>query len=219
MTDSYDPWELETGLLAEFDAVVDACYFATDAAYNDGATLLLNLDVTIPELGESNLRYPCGSGWEAADSGKRAIREDGGDRRTFNKKSGVGLLVQAAVDCGAGDVLRSRGTPLEATIWEGLRFHFKRVKINEGTQYETERPLPVAYLQGDSAPLATPQEQGSAVAAPSSGNKVAVAKLRNLAKKSNTHDEFIEAGLELADGDSELEAMVADPDWYEAARS
>jgi hypothetical protein len=226
--DEFDPFTPETGLIDDFDATVTSAFFTTDAAYNDGETLLLKLECETdnPEAPETILQYSCGNGWEAADNGKRAVREDG-KRRRFNQQSGVWKLVEAAMNAGAGDALRTRGTPMEASMWVGLKFHIKRVEMGEG-QYKTTRPLPVQFLgevgEGSNgsqapAPAATP-----AAAAPATNgagmSKVLEAKLKKLARDSATHEDFIAAAFDLdgVDGNADAERAVVDEDFFNAAK-
>lgn len=235
--DLFDPLQLESGLATEFDLTIDQATFCYDSSYKEGLCLLrLEGEALVDnEAVEFHQIYSCGPGWEPVDSGKRAAREDANDRRTFNKKSAVGTLITAASESGAGDVMRARRDPRTGAFWEGLRFHFRRMTLNQGTEYETERPLPVAFLGvvgqngAGAAAMAgegldpadapdAPVTGSPAAAGNGGGNKVAIAKLKVMAKKCDTHDDFIEAGLAVADGDPELENLVADPDWFAAAK-
>jgi hypothetical protein len=144
----FDPWELTSGLVDDADVAFKECSFGFRSDYNDGQTLLFMADAIIdgddgPE--ESELIFPCGNGWEATEKGAKAKREDG-KRKGFNKNSGYGLLISAATEVGAGDVLKGRGTPMEAAIWNGLVFHMKRKKISYGGDIgEKERLLPTEF--------------------------------------------------------------------------
>lgn len=228
-TDDLDLFTPETGLIDDFDFTVDSAWFTTDAAYNDGETLLLKLNgpTDNPDQPETTVQYSCGNGWEAADNGKQAVREDGKKRR-FNQSSGIWKLVEAAMNCGAEDVLRKRGNPMEASMWQGLKFHMKRVEQGEG-QFKTTRPLPVQFLgevgEGQaSAPSGTAPVTESAPA-PASTNgaglsKVLEVKLKKLAKESADHESFIVAAFELdgVDGNADAERAVVDEAWYLAAK-
>lgn len=225
--DEFDPFTPETGLIDDFDFTIASAYFTTDSAYNDGETLLLKLegDTDNTDIPETTLQYSCGNGWEAGDGGKVAVREDG-KRRRFNQQSGIWKLVEAAISCGAEDALRKRGTPMEASMWVGLKFHVKRVEQGEG-QFKTTRPLPVEFLgevgEGQAAPAATAQPAASAPASTSNGaglSKVLEAKLKKLARDSATHEDFIVAAFELdgVDGNADAERAVVDEAWYTAAK-
>jgi len=229
MTDEFDPFTPETGLIDDFDFTVDSSWFTTDASYNDGETLLLKLSgpTDNPENPEVTLQYSCGNGWEASDGGKVAVREDGKKRR-FNQSSGIWKLVEAAMEAGAGDVLRKRGTPMEASMWAGLKFHMKRVEQGEG-QYKTTRPLPVSFLgvAGEGSTGSAPASQAPAAtpSAPAATNgsglsKVLEVKLKKLARESASHEDFIAAAFDLdgVDGNADAERAVVDEDWFLAAK-
>jgi hypothetical protein len=224
MTDEFDPFTPETGLIDDFDFTVDSSWFTTDAAYNDGETLLLKLNgptdnVENPEV---TLQYSCGNGWEASDNGKVAVREDGKKRR-FNQGTGIWKLVEAAMNAGAGDVLRKRGTPMEASMWSGLKFHMKRIEQGEG-QYKATRPLPVSFLgvvgEG-SAPTAPAAAPAPAASNGSGLSKVLEAKLKKLARDSASHEDFIAAAFDLdgVDGNADAERAVVDEDFFNAAKA
>lgn len=228
--DLFDPFTAETGLIDDFDFTVESAYFTTDAAYNDGETLLLKLEGSTdnPEAPETTLQYSCGAGWEAADGGKRAVREDGKKRR-FNQQSGIWKLVDAAMEAGATDVLKARGTPMEASMWDGLRFHIKRVEMGEG-QYKTTRPLPVAFLgvvgEGQASAPSGAAPAGAPAPAPAASTngagmgKVLEVKLKKLARDCATHEDFIVAAFDLdgVDGNAEAERAVVDEAWFLAAK-
>lgn len=223
--DEFDPFSPETGLIDDFDFTITSAYFTTDSAYNDGETLLLKLEgqTDNPETPETTLQYSCGNGWEAEDNGKKAVREDG-KRRRFNQQSGIWKLVEAALNCGAEEALRKRGTPMEASMWVGLRFHIKRVEQGEG-QYKTTRPLPVQFLgEVGEGSASAPAPAAAATATPTSNgvglSKVLEVKLKKLAKESATHEDFIVAAFELdgVDGNADAERAVVDEAWYLAAR-
>lgn len=233
MPDEFDPFTPETGLIDDFDFAVDSAWFTTDAAYNDGETLLLKLNgpTDNPDQPETTLQYSCGNGWEASDGGKVAVREDGKKRR-FNQSSGIWKLVEAAMNAGAGDVLRSRGTPMEASMWSGLRFHMKRVEQGEG-QYKTTRPLPVQFLgvvgEGQASAGGAQAAGVGAGAAPAASSasangagmsKVLEAKLKKLARDSATHEDFIVAAFEMdgVDGNADAERAVVDEAFFNAAK-
>lgn len=223
--DAFDPFTAESGLIDDFDFTITEAWFTTDASYNSGETLLLKLsgNTDSADQPETTVQYSCGSGWEAEDGGKKAVREDG-KRRRFNQSSGVWKLVEAAMNCGAGEELRKRGTPMEASMWVGLRFHMKRVEQGEG-DFKTTRPLPVSFLgvvgEGSAPAAPAAPAPASAPAANGSGlSKVLEVKLKKLAKDSDTHEDFIVAAFELdgVDGNADAERVVVDEAWYAAAR-
>lgn len=227
--DEFDPWQLTSGLPDDFDFTINDSFFEFDPNYNDGQTLVLKLEgVGDGEVGEQTLMFPCGDGWETPDKGQTAQREDG-KRKGFNKSSGYGLLIGAAVECGAGDALRVKGSPMQAGIWRNERFHMKRSEIDYGGEIgKKERLLPTTYLGavGAGAAAAAPATQAAAqpaqaapagprkaepgevategVSAPSTAGEgmsatVKVALIK-LAKECESHDQFVERAYTEVDG-------------------
>lgn len=238
MTDTstkvFDPWEFSSGLVEEMTGTVKDAVFATDAEYNNGETLLLKLDVLAddPEVGEGGaitLLYPCGPGWVATDRGQHAARDDGKNKK-FNKASGLALLVASAVECGASDILKSRGTPLDASIWMGLKFDFTKkdfsFKGGDGVEVSYNRMLVSKfYGSGDATTAPTPAAGASSTTStPTTSNGGAPAadldvrvktKLKLLAKSirasNGEHDTFVErafAEVEGVNGDGAAEDAV-----------
>lgn len=230
MTDTntkvYDPWEFSSGLVEEMTATIKDAVFATDATYNDGNTLLLKLDVMaddveVGEGGAMTLLYPAGPGWVATDRGQHAAREDGKQKK-LNKSTGVALLVASAVECGAGDILKSRGTPLDAGIWIGLKFDFTNrnfsFKGSDGTDVAYSRMLISAFhgsadTTGGPTPAATANGASSTPTSPAATNGGTPAadldvrvktKLKLLAKSiraaNGEHDTFVERAFAEVDG-------------------
>lgn len=148
-----DPFQLGSGFLDDFDGEVKDQWFEFDPEYNDGETLVLKLEMLTDDEDEPETTqlYPCGDGWETDRDGKVAKREDG-RQKPFNRRSGVGLLIGAANESGATDVLRKRFEenglgPFHADWWQGLKFHWKRQEINYGGEIGTrERLLPEGFL-------------------------------------------------------------------------
>lgn len=226
----YDSYQLEQGLKPVYDMTIASSSFEYDANYNSGQTLCLILKGIDNDGDEQRVLYPCSPGWVPADGGARAVREDGAQNRTFNQSSGVGGLIAAALACGAP--LRERGPATSAAVWLGMAFRFERKVLNEGTDYKTTRALPIAFLgvgQPGSAPPAASVPPAAAPApgappvapaamAPGGIDKMTEMKLKAIAKRVATHDAFIEEGLALAENNPAVEAVLADPAWFEAAR-
>jgi hypothetical protein len=228
-----DTYDLESGLKPQFDITIQGAEFSYDAGYNSGQTLCLILTGVDSDGDEQRLLFPCSPGWQPGMGGQMAEREDGAQNRTFNQQSGIGTLIVAALQSGAP--LRDRGPATHASVWPGLSFRFERQVMNKGTQYETTRPLPTAFLGVGqtgapvAAPAAAPNVAAPAAppaataAMPTNGanglNPLVSAKLKAIAKSCETHDAFIEQGLAVANGDAAVEAILADPNWYAAARA
>lgn len=228
MSDGFDPWAFTSGLLDDVTVKVEDSFFAFDADYNDGETLLLKWEVSTDDDDQptATLMYPCGKGWEPKDKGAKAAREDG-KSKAFGKQSGIGQLASAAIEAGAGDVLRERGNPMEAAIWKGLSFHMKRKEIDYGGEIgKKERLLPTEFIQGASkssaskAKAAPVEDDGDADAETPAASSAPVlkgalkVKLMKLAKEHDDYDSFVEAAYELdgVDGNAAAEAAIDDQD-------
>jgi hypothetical protein len=230
--DTFDPWHFSSGLIDDCDITIREAYFAFDPNYQQGEALVLKMEVDTDDDDEpkSTLMFPCGKGWEPKDKGARAGREDG-RQKPFNKSSGIALLCAAAIETGAGDIIKDRGDPMQANIWEGLSFHMKRRRIDYGGEIgEIERLLPTEFhgdkskgakTGGGSKPAAsaasttkedTPADEPAAdVPALKGALKV---KLMKLAKECDDHDTFLEKAYETegVDGNPAAEAAVESPD-------
>lgn len=194
-----------------------------------------------PEIGESGKiteQYPVGKDWEPKDKGLRAAHNSG-KAKNLNKNGGVAQLCQAAVEAGAGETLQQRGGaegPLNAGIWKGLDFDFERKEYSGtfgGEKQTWARMLPVKY-HGETGSAPVPAQAPTQAAPPASvpvdesvsrivsgGTPAAVnggvspilrAKLINLAKEAQTHDQFMEVafGVDGVMGNNEVEQAVAD---------
>lgn len=144
---TYDPFATSSGLSDIIQGVITDAWFGTDNNYNDGQSTVLKLTVNDPELGEQELMFPCGGGWEAGDGGETVHHPAGA--RNYNKQSGCGLMLDSAMANGLGDTLRATGhTPFEAALWKGLDLVFERkefeFKTKDGETHSYHRMLPVA---------------------------------------------------------------------------
>lgn len=225
MPDNYGTWGTETGLLDDYDFVIEHAQFATDARYNDGATLLLQLEGTATtEDGETieghTVMVPCGSGWESRDGGATAVHPAG--KTKFNRSSFLGKIVDRCIkDFGIADVLMPRGEPTQAKTWEGLAFHFQRETISFGSGVgDKEREMPSAFLGADGqvkATTAAGSNGGGAAANPA----VIEAKIKALAKAAANYTAFVDAVIEqypeVVDDDALMARVVDDAGiWAEA---
>lgn len=175
-----DGWGTESGLKDEFSGVVKRAYFGTNEKYQNGETAMLKLEVEDDEDGEEiTVEIPCGKTWELADSKGREVEYPGKPNKKFNERCSYGMMIDLAMmknsethDNGIAGfdlmpVIRKRGRPTVAKIWEGLRFEFKRYTFHYGKTTETDeygeekevdmkskRVFPVAYLglEGEDKP-------------------------------------------------------------------
>lgn len=223
-------WDLETGLPTEFQGIVEDAYFTVDSEYNDGQDLLLKFEVQtdddqIGDGGKTTLQFTCGKGWEAAEKGAKAVREDG-KSKGFQEQSGVGLLVKHALGTDAGAILRARVSdnvgPRDAAIWKGLTFDWERKEFSgkiEGEDRTWYRMLPVKFI-GENVRAGSTASEPVKAAPPteaSNGNGASAidpamrAKLLARAKASSSHDEFIEkcySELDLAGNQAAEDAVM-----------
>lgn len=186
-------WTTTTGLLDEWTGVVSDAHFKTDAQYQNGEVLILQLDFATEdsEDGTWSETFPCGKGWSTKDGGKNAKHESGA-ARGFNKATAMGKLIDRCVgELGMMDVLGGRGPATKAEVWVGLNFHFKRETEEyeiRGEKRTSNRALPIEFLgegEGESKPAA--KASGTAKKAASSTaaeDKVAAAKAKAAAKKA-----------------------------------
>lgn len=141
----FDSWQTVSGLPDDFDFTITGARFRFDPQYNNGETLLLELE------GESDsedldrpLLFPCGSGWDTPDNGKTAVHPR---LKGFHKRSHYGMLIERCRELGIIDLLQKRGAATEAKVWVGLKFHFKREVVSYGAEIgEKEKLLPTAFL-------------------------------------------------------------------------
>jgi len=212
--ETYDAYELSSGLIDDFDGTITEAYFGTDAAYNDGDTVLLILEISTddPDRPSITEKLSTGTGWVIENQGANLVSENGKPRK-FNKNSRVGLVLAAALQAGAGDIMRSKGSPMDAATWTGLGFHWDRKSIEGFNGEKKDVLLPTAVL-GDSATTSS-----APVVASGGVDAGTRAKLTVLAKKSDSYDAFVEAALEM-DGvaaNSDAVDLVVDEAFYAAA--
>jgi len=236
------------GFVPEFDGVVREATFCFKNEYQNGEACLLELLVEpseedAPEFGDYledglfSIIYTCGKGWEPADKGATAQHESGRARK-FNSGSGMGLLLNSALELdGVEDVLMERGPATQADVWVGMKFRIEdkvfEGKNNDGEKFTYTRRLPTEFHgvdEGAEKPKPAAKKAPAKKAAPA---KAAVeesedegtsydlpAKLRGLLKaiavNADDHDAFMEAAFaQVADQlDSTGELAVADEDFY-----
>ncbi len=189
----WDP-VVSTGLLDDADITITKAEFNYDASYDDGESLVLILSGTSdhPDYPEFAQFWSIGKDWETEDHGKTIV--GGGDG--IHESTNYWALIENAIKVGAGSIIQGRGTPDMASIWEGLRFHVKRVTVGE-EDFEREVLVPTAFL-GETGkadtPAETPADAGAAT--PGDGDSVVLrGQIVALAHAADNHDSFIEAVL------------------------
>lgn len=126
-TDEFDLWAGESGFKDDYDGLITDAFFTKDASYNNGQTLFLSLQIIADDGEEVEQRYPCGADWDSFDNGETAThpKDRDGKPKTFNHNSAMFGLMKGGFEAGAEEVLRGRGSPRNAAIWKGLKFHWK----------------------------------------------------------------------------------------------
>lgn len=219
MTDTtHDPYSLSSGLIDDFDGTVTEAYFSTDAAYNDGGTVLLILELATDDLDRptETLKLSTGTGWAIEDQGRRIVSESG-KPRSFNKSSIVGGFLGAALGCGAGDVMRAKGNPMEAATWQGLSFHLNRVMVKGYDGTEKERLLPTAFIGGGAVPASTNTTTPASTGEVSAATK---GKLTALVRSTADRDAFMDSAFntpEFANDQAAIE-LILDEGFYAEAK-
>ena len=241
-TENYDDaWGTETGLVDNFVLRVDESWFATDARYNNGETLLLNwkgkTDQPIGTDGETEFTasFPVGGGWVSNDGGETAVSEKG--RAKFNSSSIYGRIVDSAIadkgdgGLGLGNIVKGRGRPTQAKIWTGLTFRMKQVEFNYGGEIgKKSRLMPVEFLGENRDPAdfaesgtSDAQAAGQTASAPAASNGTGDLKTRleQLAKATDSHAAFVDKALEIPEVSEDaalLESVVDEKGLYASAR-
>lgn len=233
------------GFVPEFDGTVREAIFTYKNEYQGGEACLLELMVEpseddAPEFGEYledglfSIIYTCGKGWEPADKGA-TVQHESGQRRKFASQSGMGLLVNHALELeGVEKVLMERGPATQADVWIGLKFRFEDKKFTsknrDGDPIEWTRRLPVEFHGVDEGeqeskpaakkapakkapakkaePVETDEDEGYALSPKVKG------QLRAIAARVGDHDEFMEAAFAEVTLDDDGETAVADEEFY-----
>lgn len=226
-----DLWATESGLLDDVDVTIEKAYFATDARYNNGYTLLMHWEGSTSS--EDNPTFhemiPCGDGWQSLDGGKTATHPKG--KKRFVSSSVYGRIIDRCInEFKIGDLLRKRGAPTEAKVWVGLRFHMKREKLEFGSGLEArERLMPVKFLGVATENAAQAKQPATASTAQETDEQMQArvhqlalyAQVKALAKQEKSFEKFVEKAMEIegvAD-DAELVGRIVDQEhgvWAEA---
>lgn len=147
-----DPWKPPSGLLSDYEGTVVDAWFGIDTQYNPDTTLLwLKMKTDVPEHPEFVEKYSCGGDWKSYDGGK-TIEHPKQDTTNYapNKNSAYGKFITASVDL-AGDELKGRGVPTDASIWVGTKWFMEAVDntfVNRqtGEKVNTQKNFPSRYL-------------------------------------------------------------------------
>jgi len=209
----FDPFALSSGLPEDYIGTIESAAFITDPKYNNGETVLLELTVVSPdpEVGTQSQRYPCGPQWRSYDGGQTI--EHPNENAKINRQTAYGVLIQKALDV-AGDVLRSRVSnyplgPRDSRTWVGLTFRwqaeeeekrFRDRQTGEEVTRRTRRIWPVELVGTDETAGASGDgdtEELSAGGVTVRIPSTLAAAVREAAKTSERHSDFVDAVMEL----------------------
>lgn len=186
---------------------------------------------------EWTARLTIGNGWEPRNGGAQIVREDSSDKKV-NNSSDYGRFLSrvlgedggkegmkfaeafaGAADAVAVNVKKIQDKDLPAAqyadIWVGLRFQFEQEEYSstiKGETVEWSRLMPVAFVGVDDrvnggGPSASAASSATTPAPSTNGE---VEELYELARKHDSHGEFVKAALPKVAGNRELLAQVAD---------
>lgn len=166
-----DPWKTGTGMADDFDGYFQEPFFGVDEKYNAEAMLFCATLVDPEGEPVTTIKYSVGQGWDAEDDGstishptKKVINNSsrfgffidrlagGTDERSPKRKEVEAPKGENGNGLGLGKLLKSRGTPFEAKVFDGLGFHWKLHRMptmgkddNNQTIYK-DVLLPTSYL-------------------------------------------------------------------------
>ncbi len=149
-----DPFETYSGLPDDFDGTITEPYFGYDTDYMNGDKLALMFMLVSDELeAPEKMLFGTGKDW-APDKSPRGSKITRQGKQSFHENSGCGVLLNAAKAAGAIDAMRASGAiPMEAAMYDGLRFHWDRKEFvydmdaSEGGRKVTSRLLPTKFLE------------------------------------------------------------------------
>lgn len=202
-------WGVSSGLLDRYTATVDEAKFATDVNYRNGEVpqlvlTMVNIDndegVEVDEITE---KWAVGNGYLVVDGGEAVEREDGNDKKKFNKNTRYGQFINRVVKNEGGafdgllELLEDRGDPKNAKVWEGLRLEFERVEASftndDKEKIEYDFILPCRFVgvpDGDTSVF-----EGKAGENGSKGGADARAKVKELAREADDFQAFVAQAL------------------------
>jgi len=165
MPDFKGAYEGTTGLRDEFTGKIVSAIFTYDSEYNNGNTLIARVEIVDEDGEEEVLKLSTGSGWEDADKGKTAKREDGNDPKGFNRSCNYQRFVGAAAQTEYADVMFSKAPPWDMSVWEDepwFRFERREFPAFEKGAEPKHVIVPAEYL----ADKAEAPKKGAAKKAP-----------------------------------------------------
>lgn len=198
-------WEdLDLGLPNDFDGYVRGAHFGSPSEEyakiaGDAVALVLPLvskDGT-EEFGE--VSYTLGKGWGASTDGRSVSHPT---RKNFVKSSSIGDLIIRVVT-SLKVPMNEFGAPTDATVWDGLGFHWVQEDYKPmSAPVAKKRLMPIAYL-GEVELGAGSVSKPVASSAPSASSSTHVGssetqqQLSVLAKSIPDYQSFVKAALKI----------------------
>lgn len=237
-------YEGTTGLKEAFSGKITEAEFMFDSEYMNGTQLIARIVVEDASDGqEVVLKLSTGKGWEDDDKGVRAKKEDGSEPgKGFNKQTSWYMFTKAAASLdGFGEWMQDTAPPWDITPFLGEpEFEFDTASLPGVEKGSTRNVVtPVKYLGGGNvkgarkggaakapatdAPEETKaqaakrkaaEKKAAAAAAESGDDEGELGTLKEIAARTDSHEEFMEAAYsELVDADA-LEESILDEDFY-----
>ena len=216
-----DDYELEAGGFAEdfTGTITEPRFESGEYGIQLACTIIVDEIIEPPDVDyeKQPVWWSCGDGWQLSDSMGSAIESLKGRRKIRTSSKYGHLLARTHEELQVP--LHLRGSPLEAAIWDGLRFHFIREyeevpprlrREGQAEQYATV--LPKQWLQD-----ALPGQTASATPAPAAPVRAVrdrVARAVQPPKNENPYVDILEDPtvvkfLDAAVGKTSREAIVA----------
>lgn len=231
-------WDTESGLLDNFDFVVEEQWFGEDENSDDGRIFLFLQGTATDDMDEVTEdhveRYSTGKNWEVVEDGEEVENATG--RNRFNQNSGMGRFINALVALGddVAEMLQERGEANVAATFANLNMHMENRVVstwpdketNEQLEWRLNLPTSIS-IKKKKAKKASPKKASSKKASPKKGgSKGGSSKLRNAIIEfaaqfdEDEHSDFVEQILDedvfsdadKIEADEELNAEVLDSD-------
>ncbi len=138
-------WDTESGLLDNFDFVVEEQWFGEDEESDDDRIFLFLQGTATDEMDEVTEdhveRYSTGKNWEVVEDGEEVENATG--RNRFNQNSGMGRFINALVALGddVAEMLQERGEATVAATFAGLKMHMENQVVSKWTDKDTGEEL------------------------------------------------------------------------------
>lgn len=214
---SAEDWDApEGGQFSEVAGVVETAVFKVNPEY-DGIELYLDIkpddgDGWDEETGLCTVRAAAGPGWDLVSAdGAAIVHEQDRDGKLARIKGSTqyGYLINSVRDDEAArEVMGERGSPRNASVWEGLHVELARVVTGTFTPKDSDEPREVRRWKveelsvasnGEKATTTSNTAQDAGVPVMSNGafpgTAVQKVKLKKLAEEHADQNAFIEGAL------------------------